>query len=581
MLIDAGMYNNKIHAGVTIEGQDMSGLTADEAAATLNRQINEASNKPITLVSDAKTWDVKPYEMGVKIDVSGAVSAAMEVTRESNVFVDMARKLNLYFNGMDIPLEGTVDTAAIDGTIEQLAAELDVPAVNAGLAINGVTVEVIEGQNGLAVDRDALRERFTEVLLTLHSTEITIPMISKEPDVQAEDNEKARSQAQTMISAPLTLKSGEQTWTFTPEEIASYLDFKSEDQNGVSTLVPYLSVEKMATKLGEITPLVGVAPIDASFDSDGKKAWVVPGTDGTTLDTEKTAEALNSAALKTSGRTVEAPITTKEADLTTAEAEAMGIKDLLASYSTPKYTGTPNRQVNVRLTTEYATAGDAAFLAPGEEYNFLQTVGPRTKERGYLRAPGIVPGIAMEDVYGGGICQVSTTLFNAAFLAGLEITERRNHTIYIWHYPMGLDATATDEGANLRFVNSTDHYIWIKGKSDGIKTTFNIYGTDDGRKVTYTTSKWFNVWGPYPQTTLDPSLPAGVTAIADPGQTARMCKVTRTITWPDGRTQVDEFESNYKHRWTIIRVGTGTATTTTTTAPPPSTDTTTATTTVP
>ena len=185
---------------------------------------------------------------------------------------------------------------------------------------------------------------------------------------------------------------------------------------------------------------------------------------------------------------------TTEPDLTTEEAEAMGIKDKLAELHHPAYGGTANRQLNVRITTEYASD---VMLAPGEEYNFDKQIGPRTAERGYKTAPGIVGPGKLEDVFGGGICQVSTTLFNAVFYAGLKVTERKNHSIYIDHYPKGRDATVSGGGPNLRFENDTEHYIWIRGTSDGVTTTFNIYGTSDGRKVAYTTSDFYNVSGPH------------------------------------------------------------------------------------
>ena len=131
---------------------------------------------------------------------------------------------------------------------------------------------------------------------------------------------------------------------------------------------------------------------------------------------------------------------TTEPELTTEEAEARGIKDLLASYTTAPYAGSANRQVNVRITTEYASN---VMLAPGDVYNFDKQIGPRTAARGYKTAPGIVGPGKLEDVFGGGICQVSTTLFNAVFFAGLEVVERHNHSIYIDHYPKGRDATVT------------------------------------------------------------------------------------------------------------------------------------------
>lgn len=568
ILVDSALYYNKIHNGITIAGQEVQGLTKDEARAAVSQKVEKALRSPITLRSGDKSWQILPKSLGTKIDVESAVSTAFAYTRESNILVDLARRFKLYFSGTDVPLPGTVDSKLIDRLIEDVAQEIDVPPVNAGLAIEGKKIKVIEGQKGRVVDRVALKKQLTEILLSLHSTDIEIPMTLKEPEVQAEDTETAKRQAQIMISAPIRLVGDSGSWTLGPEEIAAYMDFGSEKKDGIATLVPYLSAEKMAPFLDMVAENVRKEPVNASFDSDGNKAWVVPGAPGEELDREKTAQALTAAALKESGRVARVVVRPVEPDLTTEEAEAMGIKDKLAGFTT-EWVGTPNRQINVRITTKYASD---VILAPGEIYDFDKQIGPRTEARGYKLAPGIVGPGKLEDVFGGGICQVATTLFNAVFFAGLEIVERHNHSLYIEHYPKGRDATVTAGGPNLRFRNDTDHYIWIRGTSDGIRTTFNIYGTSDGRKVTYTTSEFYNIVPQTEVTITNPSLSVGTTVVKIPGQDGKQITVTRTITWPDGRKKVEKFVSTYPMIPRQIEVGTGT-TTTTTTAPPSTTTT--------
>jgi vancomycin resistance protein YoaR len=185
----------------------------------------------------------------------------------------------------------------------------------------------------------------------------------------------------------------------------------------------------------------------------------------------------------------------------------------------------------VRVTTKYATN---VFLAPGQQYSFDRQIGARTEARGYKLAPGIVGPNTLEDVLGGGICQVSTTMFNAVFFAGLKVTERHNHSIYINHYPKGRDATVSAGGKNLRFVNDTDHHIWIRGTSDGITTTISIYGTSDGRKVTYSVGDFYNMKSPTTVTVKDPTLPVGTKKVIDEGQTGKQLKTVRVVKLPDG-----------------------------------------------
>ena len=487
-LIDSALYYNKVHAGVTVSGQDLGGLTRDEATVALRDLVEEAAEKPVTLTSGTRTWPVMPDDVGTKIDVVGAVLQAMGVSRDSNLLVDGFERILLHFRTTDVPLEGKVDEEKMDQLLAGIAKEIEVPPVNPGLAISGTQIKPVEGRKGRMVDEETLRSELKALLLTLHSTELDIPMVIKEPTLQAEDTVQAVAQAKTMIGAPITLTQGDNSWKLTAEQVGAYMDFTTEDRNGVATLVPFLSAQKMEPFFAEIADAVYRKPVNATFKGDGTQAWVVPAVEGHKLDPEKTAAALTAAALKEEGRAAKVALTVTQPDRTTEEAEAMGVHDKLAAFTTT-WEGTKDRQTNVRITTKYA---NNVLLAPGDVFNFDEQIGPRTEERGYKMAPGITAG-QLEDQLGGGICQVSTTLFNAAFFAGLDILERKNHSIYIDHYPKGRDATVSGGSPNMRFRNDTGNYILVRGASDGVTTTFVIYGTKTGRKVEYTTSEFYDV----------------------------------------------------------------------------------------
>jgi vancomycin resistance protein YoaR len=528
VLADWLVYRDEVHGGVSVYGVDLGGLTQEEAAAALTRRVDRSG--PVVLNGGGLSWTVAPADLDRAVDVAGAVAAAMAVSREGGFFTDVATRIALYFDDRDLPLGVTIDEAKLDAILRRVAARLHVTPQNAYLRMENGRVKVVEGVSGREVDIDALRGQVVSYLTTLHQATLDVPLVTTEPAVQAGDNQAAQVHAETMMSAPITLTHGDKAWTLSPEQIAAWMDFRTEYQNGLPTMIPYLAEGRMFPFFHELTPQVEKEPVDAGFRSDGDKVVVIPGVDGETLDPTATTRALTAAAAEPAARTVQVVAKTVEPDFTTAEAEATTFDDKLSSYTT-KYVGSANRQVNVRITTKYATD---VFLAPGQEYNFDRQIGPRTEARGYKLAPGIVGPNTLEDVLGGGICQVSTTMFNAAFLAGLKITERHNHSIYINHYPKGRDATVTGGGKNLRFVNDTDHYIWIRGISNGITTTISIYGTSDGREVSYSVGDFYNVRSPSTITIKDPTLPVGTTKVLDPGQTGRQLKTHRLVTLPDG-----------------------------------------------
>ena len=527
VLIDSALSYNKVHAGISVAGVDLGGKTKAEAISLLDQAVKATQDKPITLTAGDKTWTVLPADVGATMDVEAVVKTAMGVTRQSNVFGDIGARWKLYFSGKEVPLTGTVDSARLAAFIAGIASTVDVPAVDAGLAIENGTIRVISSSDGKVVDQAQLAKDLTGSLLALRSASLTVPVVDKAPAVTADDNAAAQQQAETMISGNVTVLSGDDEWTMTPEQIASSMGFKAETTDGRSTLVPFMDATKLQSLLDTIAPLVLQTPTDAHLEHNDTKVWVAVGKTGRELDPEATAEAITKATLKKSGRTAKVVLKSKDPTVTAAKLKEMGVKTLLASYKT-RYYDSGDRQTNVKMATKYATN---VLLAPGEEYDFDQRVGPRTPARGFKLAKGITgPGV-LEDVLGGGICQVSTTMFNAVAggKAGLKINERWNHSIYISHYPKGRDATVTAGGKNLRFTNDTEHYIWIAGDSDGITTTISVWGTDQGRTTEWQIGEYYSVVPKTSTSSVDPSLKPGRTSLVQGGQNGKSLKSTRIV----------------------------------------------------
>ena len=544
--IDSLVYAGKVHAGVRAGGVALGGLTKDEATAALTRSLAAGQDVAIKLTSGDRSFTITPGDVGASLDVTAAVTAAMEVTRKGNFVVDGFRRFGLYLHGKDVTVTAGVDSTKMAAALEKVAEQIDLPPVSAGLRVVDGQVAVVSGQKGNVVDEAALQKALEPLLLAFRPATLEVPMRVTDPAVVADDTAQAVTTATTMIAGPIKLKWEDHSWTLAPDDLAAYLDFTSEQNNGVSTLVTFLSASKMSEFLAKVAKAVDVKPVDASFKGDGNKAWVMAGKTGQVLDEEATVQALTEAALRSSGRTATVAVKQVQPDLIATEAEAMGIKEKLASWVINHW-GVEERQQNIRMTTKYAEK----ILAPGEIYNFDKQIGPRTKERGFMPAPGIVGEGNLEDVLGGGICQVATTLFNAVFEAGLEVVERHNHTLYFEHYPAGRDATVTTDAKNFMFRNDTDHYIWIHGSSDGIKVTFTIYGTKDGRTVKSTFSGWTHGAERTVEKVVDPKLGKGETEVQRAGQSARSCTVTRLVTMPDG-TVLHQGPETYKSIYPMI-----------------------------
>jgi vancomycin resistance protein YoaR len=251
----------------------------------------------------------------------------------------------------------------------------------------------------------------------------------------------------------------------------------------------------------------------------------------------------------------------------------MGITGVVGSYETV-YGGEPNRIHNVDLVAHLV---DDKLVPPGATFSFNETTGERSAAKGFLEAPVIVNG-ELQTGLGGGVCQVSTTVFNAAYEAGLQITARTNHALYISHYPLGRDATVDYPDIDLKFVNDTGHWLLLRTFVNPGELSVVLYGTPQHRKVVSVAQPLTVVAAPPVQKTIDATLKPGQTVVDDPGVPATSTSVERKVYAPNGTLLTDQtWYSSYVSQPKIIRVGpkkkkaktttTGTTTSTTTTTP--------------
>ncbi|MBW3593851.1 MAG: VanW family protein, partial [Actinobacteria bacterium] len=292
-------------------------------------------------------------------------------------------------------------------------------------------------------------------------------------------------------------------------------------------------------------------PRDAAFAVAGDTVSIVPDQPGRGVDVARTARAILAAATSASDRTAAIVVEETRAKRTTADVKAMGIDRLLASYTTP-YSGTPQRIGNLQLAV---AALDGTLLAPGETFSFNGVVGERTAERGYQTAPVIIAGEYEEDV-GGGVSQVATTVFNAAWEAGLQITERNPHALYITRYQLGRDATVNYPNLDLKFVNDTKKWVLVKGAYGSIGIEVSLYGGESRRVESI--PRELEETGPGPVRRVpDPTLEQGKTVVEEEGTKSSRVSVDRIVYSADGtELRRETWRTSYRGEYRIVRVGT-------------------------
>ena len=548
---------NKLADGTRIAGVDVGGLTTAKAERLLERQSQSLSRVPVPFVFGTHRFKVAPRALGVQVDWHEAVAAAERQGGGIGI-VRGYRRLELQFFPADLMPSVRVYDAALSYELDLLAKAVNRRHKEARLVRRGLRITIASGATGYALDRPATRQLIVRSLASFSRTPVALPVQVDQPSVTVASLTSAQRTASQIVSAPVTLVAGPTRIRLARWRLAKMLDLTSLRLSGPAANRYFAALSKT----------VGRAPADARFAVNSQaQIRVVPAKPGVVLDVPRSAARVLAAASRPGDRTAQLVIGGQQPSRTTEQAQAMGITGTVGSFETI-YGGDPNRIHNVQLVAHLV---DGKLIAPGATFSFNGATGERTAEKGFLQAPVIING-ELQTGLGGGICQVSTTVFNAAYEAGLPITARTNHALYISHYPLGRDATVNYPDIDLKFVNDTGHWLLLRTFVGSSSLTVTLYGTPQDRRVESVTAPLRFVAPPPVRRTIDATLKRGETVVDDPGVPAQATSVERKVYAPDGKLMSDAtWYSSYRAEPKIVRVGPKKpkkSTTTTTQTPP-------------
>jgi vancomycin resistance protein YoaR len=376
---------------------------------------------------------------------------------------------------------------------------------------------------------------------------VVLPVRSDPPALSTAQLSAAAARIRIALSAPVQMRWQATTWTIVPWQLRRLLALPDKD-------TPALRIggHGAARYFGGLARALNRPARNAGFAiSSSGSVGVIPSHLGRALDVAKTEANLLAAALSHGTRTARVVVATALPARTTREARALGIRGVVGSYETI-YGGDANRIHNVQLVARLL---DGKLIAPGATFSFNRATGARTADKGFLEAPVIING-EVQTGLGGGVCQVSTTVFNAAYEAGLKITSRTNHALYISHYPLGRDATVNYPDVDLRFVNDTAHWLLLRTFVGSYSLTVGLYGTPQHRRVVTQTRPLVETGPPPVKHEPDPSLTEGQTVVDSTGEPSRSTSVRRLV-YARGKLLYDDtWYSSYRAEPKLVMVGT-------------------------
>jgi vancomycin resistance protein YoaR len=533
--------------GATVAGMSVGGLSTDEAVALLNARYETLKTTPAVFTAGPRQWRIRPNEMVLGIDWRAAVETAR---RQGDGVAPLRglRRIGTRIFGADVTPRAEVSTVVLAHELDGMERRINRPQREAAIRFRGLQPEVRRGATGRTLERAAAARLIVGSLVSLDRSATALPLQISQPEVTAADLAPALAQVRTAVSGPVRLTLGTTRWRLPRWRIAKLLELPS---NGTTTLT--IGGADANAFFERFRTQVDHPAVDAQFVVlSGDRVQVRPAQPGLALDVPAAEKAILAAALSPTDRAARLVVEKSKPGRTTREARAMGITGRVAGYTT-YYGGEPNRIHNVQLVARLI---DGALIAPNTVFSFNGTTGERSADKGFLEAPVIING-ELQTGLGGGVCQVSTTVFNAAFEAGLPIESRTNHALYIDHYPQGRDATVNYPDLDLKFRNDTGKWLLVRTFVGSSALTVKLYGTPQGRRVVSETTPLEVTGAPSVKRIPDPGVWKGEQVTEEGGQPSRRTSVTRRVYAPSGKLMSETtWTSWYRSEPTVIRYGT-------------------------
>ncbi len=555
------LFSDRVLPRVGVGVTPVGGLTAAQVRQTIEDQVSDLHRQGIELTIDGVSYPIAVESFGYWVDVDDAVDRAMGIGR-SGTFSQRLRDIVGVLGGpVTIPPSVSFNRDAVISMIDSIALRVDYPLRDVRLVVSGGLVDIAtDTEPGRILDRDALLRQISQSLVQIKQRGIIAATVVQEPVIDAASASAALSGARSMIERPLLLKSPAQEHSDTPiapEQIAVWITSRSRDRQ----LLAGVDQDAVSQYVASLATTLDVDAREPKLVIEGKRVieFTAP-VAGRLLNQEKAIADIITVlesrrdGVGANGQTdaVTLDIQIAKPSGFSADVQASGIRELIGRAATTFVGSPPNRISNIKNGVKFL---NGLLIAPGDEFSTIRALGRIDNTTGYLPELVIKQNRTVPE-FGGGLCQVSTTLFRAVMNAGLPITARQNHSYRVSYYEKdgdgkrigpGLDATIYNPSPDFRFRNDTGETILLHGFVQGSRVIFEFYGTKDGRtsRIDGPTTLSTSPPGAAIRTLTDTLPPGKVKQIerAHPGGSAT---ATYTITYPDGRVAEQVFKSFYR-----------------------------------
>ncbi|MDO8466598.1 MAG: VanW family protein [bacterium] len=509
-------YIGYFYPGVAIAGEPVGGKTYAEVFVDFKTRTEKLMTDGFRVVLTGEKGEKKVH---IPFAISGltadnlveyfSLGAWEEVTEEAYKFgrsgpllVQPLRKLSALLFGTNFELPTVTRKYALQSLLSRELSGFFKEAVPARFVYDGAFMAIAKEKNGESGGVDEIAEIINLRLAALDPSPILFSSVPVMPAVTAKQLEPFLKLANEVSNATsLVFYYRDSRWKVSGRTLATWLTVKKENEIGIDNV-------KLKNFLAKtVAPIIDNPPRNSRFEMrGGVLTEIIPGKPGNVVDIEKTIQQVESVvytvqssyattanlllALTSAGSQVdvkartgviEIPIEIIQANpqITKLVVDNYGIKDLVGSAKTSFKGSSSDRKHNIEVGVSKL---NGILLAPGEEFSAVNGIGETNEEEGFVKEYVIKDNKSIKE-FGGGLCQLATTLFRLALDTGLPVTERTNHRYVVGYYGPGLDATIYGPTPDLRFVNDTGNYLLLQGKVEGSELVFELYGQRDGRMV--------------------------------------------------------------------------------------------------
>ena len=461
--IDYAMTRGDVPRGTTVGGVGIGGMDPAAAQSLLERELGDTVNQPVSVVAGDRTTELVPAASGLGIDFAETV--AQIGTEPLNPFL---RLEGLIGDGREAEIVSFIDDAALTPELERVRADLTATPADGVVTLTDGRVTVTDPVDGQEVDPAQLRERVTADWLDPSGVEVDADVTP--PTIGADAvRAAAEGDAAAAVSGPLTVRGRDEiNGVIEPARMGEVVTFVPED----GALRTEIDTGAAQAILDETLAETEARKQNARIDFSGGTRQVTPSVDGVKLDWESTLDGVEKRLLSTdlAEREWEAVYEDDPATFTTEMAQVATFDEVVGTFTTSGYSAASG--VNI---SKVASVVNGAIVAPGDTFSLNGYTGPRGAAQGYVESGIIINGRAGEAV-GGGISQFATTLYNAAYFAGMEDVAHTPHSYHISRYPAGREATVFEGAIDLQFRNNSQYPVRIETAVGGGDVTVTLTG---------------------------------------------------------------------------------------------------------